>query len=65
MPHSKVKATLHYGMLQLLSNYIRLLKVVIGTHSTHTQEVVATHRTLRAKMDMYIDVRPQETIYLL
>jgi hypothetical protein len=55
----------YHGLLQLLSNYIRLLKVVIGTRSAHTREVVAIRRTLRAKVDLYIDIGPREVIYLL
>ncbi len=31
----------YHGLLQLLSNYIRLLKAVVGGSSRHTREVVA------------------------
>jgi hypothetical protein len=54
----------YHGLLQLLSNYIRLLRVVIGTRSAHTREVVAIWQMLRAKVDLYIDVGPREIIYL-
>jgi hypothetical protein len=53
------------GLLQLLSNYIRLLTVVVGTRSAHTREVVAIRKKLRVKVDLYIDVGPREIIYLL
>jgi hypothetical protein len=52
-------------MLQLLSNYVRLLKVIVGSRSAHTREVVAIRRTLRSKVDLYIDVGPREIIFLL
>jgi hypothetical protein len=55
----------YHGLLQLLSNYIRLLKVIVGNRSAHTREVVAIRRTLRSKVDLYIDVGPREIIYLL
>jgi hypothetical protein len=55
----------YHGLLQLLSNYIRLLKVLIGTRSAHTREVVAIRHKLRAKVDLFIDVGPREIIYLL
>jgi hypothetical protein len=55
----------YHSLLQVLSNYIRLLTVVLGTQSAHTREVVAIRRKLRVKIDLYIDVGPREIIYLL
>jgi hypothetical protein len=55
----------YHGMLQLLSNYIRLLGVIVGTRSSHTREVIAIRRKLREKIDLYIDVGPREIIFLL
>jgi hypothetical protein len=55
----------YHGLLQVLSNYIRLLTVVLGTQSAHTREVVAIRRKLRVKIDLYIDVGPREILYLL
>jgi hypothetical protein len=51
--------------LQLLSNYVRLLKVIVGSQSAPTNEVVAIPRTLRVKVDLYIDVGPRKIIFLL
>jgi hypothetical protein len=39
--------------------------VIVGSQSTHTHEVVAIHRTMRAKVDLYIDVGPRGIIFLL
>jgi hypothetical protein len=51
----------NHGMLQLLSNYIRLLTVIVGPISAHTREVVAIRRKLRTKVDLlHIDVGPRE-----
>jgi hypothetical protein len=55
----------YHGLLQLLSNYVRLLTVLIGTRSAHTREVIAIRRKLRAKVDLYIDIGPREILYLL
>jgi hypothetical protein len=55
----------YHGMLQLLSNYIRLLGILVGTRSAHTREVIAIRRKLREKIDLYIDVGPWEIIFLL
>jgi hypothetical protein len=54
-----------HGLLQLLFNYMRLLTVLIGTCSAHTQEVVAIRKKLRAKVDLYIDIGPRQILYLL
>jgi hypothetical protein len=55
-----------HGLMQLLSNYIRLLRVVVGNRSACTCEVIATWRKLRERVDLYIvDVEPREIIYLL
>jgi hypothetical protein len=55
----------YHGLLQLLSNYIRLLGVLVGTQSAHTKEVVAIRRKLREKVDLYIDIGPREIVFLL
>jgi hypothetical protein len=55
----------YHGMLQLLSNYIRLLGVLVGTRSSHAREVIAIRRKLRERIDLYIDVGPREIIFLL
>jgi hypothetical protein len=55
----------YQGMLQLLSNYIRLLTVIVGPCSAHTREVVSIRRKLRTKVDLFVDVGPQEIKYLL
>jgi hypothetical protein len=55
----------YHGMLQLLSNYIRLLTVIVGPRSAHTREVVAIRRKLRTKVDHFINVGPREITYLL
>jgi hypothetical protein len=55
----------YHGLLQLLSNYVRLLTVLIGTRSAHTREVVAIRKKLRAKVDLYIDIGPRQILYLL
>jgi hypothetical protein len=55
----------YHGLLQLLSNYVRLLSVIVGTRSAHTREVIAIRRKLREKVDLYIDVGPREILYLL
>jgi hypothetical protein len=52
-------------MLQLLSNYIRLLTFIVGPRSAHTQEVVSIRRKLRTKVDLFIDAGPWEITYLL
>jgi hypothetical protein len=46
------------GLPQLLSNYVRLLGVLVGTPSAHTQEVVAIPCKLHAKVDLYVEVGP-------
>jgi hypothetical protein len=55
----------YHGLLQLLSNYVRLLGILVGTRSAHTREVVAVRRKLREQGDLYIDIGPREIIYLL
>jgi hypothetical protein len=55
----------YHGMLQLLSNYIRLLIVIVGPHSEHTREVVVIRRKLRTKAGLFIDAGPREITYLL
>jgi hypothetical protein len=54
-----------HGLLQLLSNYIRLLTVLVGSRSAHTREVVAIRRKLRVKVDLFIDIGPREILFLL
>jgi hypothetical protein len=55
----------YQGTLQLLSNYIRLLMVIVGPQTAHTREVVAIRRKLRTKVDLFINVGPREITYLL
>jgi hypothetical protein len=55
----------YHGLLQLLSNYVRLLGVLVGTRSAHTKEVVAIRRKLREKVDLYINIGPREIVFLL
>jgi hypothetical protein len=55
----------YHGLLQLMSNYIRLLVTLVGAKSAHTREVVAMRRKLRAKIDLYVGIGPWEIIYLL
>jgi hypothetical protein len=55
----------YHGLLQLLSNYIRLLKAVVGGRSKHAKEVVAIRTTLRRRMDLFIAIGPKEIVYLL
>ena len=55
----------YHGLLQLLSNYIRLLGVLVGTCSAHTREVIAIRRKLHKKVDLYIDVGSREIVFLL
>jgi hypothetical protein len=51
--------------LQLLSNYIRLPKAVVGTRSNHTKKVVAIRATLRRRMNLFIGIGPKEILYLV
>jgi hypothetical protein len=55
----------YHGTFQLLSNYIRLLMVIVGPRSANTREVVAIRRKLRTKVDLFINVGPREITYLL
>jgi hypothetical protein len=55
----------YHGLMQLISNYIRLLGVIVGDRSAHTREVVSIRRKLRERVDLYIDIGPREIIYLL
>jgi hypothetical protein len=55
----------YHGLLQLLSNYIRLLKAVVGLRSRHTTEVVSIRSTLRRRMDLFIGIGPKEIVYLV
>jgi hypothetical protein len=55
----------YHGLLQLLSNYIRLLKAVVGSRSKHTKEVVAIRSALRRRMDLFIGIGPKEILYLV
>jgi hypothetical protein len=55
----------YHGLLQLLSNYIRLLKAVVGARSKHTKEVVAIRSTLRRRMDLFMCIGPKEIVFLL
>jgi hypothetical protein len=55
----------YHGLLQLLSNNMGLLVTLVGSRSAHTQEVIAMRRKLRANIDLYVGIGPQEIIYLL
>jgi hypothetical protein len=55
----------YHGLLQLLSNYIRLLKAVAGLKCKHLEEVTAIRRTLRSRVDLFIDVKTREIIFIL
>jgi hypothetical protein len=55
----------YHGLLQLLSNYIRLLKAMVGLRSKHTKEVVAIRSILRRRMDLFIGIGPKEILYLV
>jgi hypothetical protein len=55
----------YHGLLQLLSNYIGLLKAVVGLRSRHTKEVVSIHSTLRRCMDLFIGIGPKEIVYFV
>jgi hypothetical protein len=48
----------YHGLLQLLSNYVRLLVTLVGSRSVHTREVIAVRRKLRAKIDLYVGIGP-------
>jgi hypothetical protein len=52
-------------LLQLLSNYIQLLKAVTGLKCKHLQEVTAIRRTLQSRVDLFIDVKTREIILIL
>jgi hypothetical protein len=54
-----------HGLLQLLSNYIQLLTVIIGPQSAHTRKVVAIWRKLRVMVNLFIDIGPREILFLL
>jgi hypothetical protein len=53
------------GCLQLLLNYIKLLLEVIGIRITHLLEVMAIHRKLGQKVDLYISMGPRDIRFLL
>jgi hypothetical protein len=55
----------YHGLLQLLSNYIRLLKATAGIQCKHLQEVTAIRRTLRSRVDLFVDVKCREIIHIL
>jgi hypothetical protein len=55
----------YHGLLQLLSNYIRLLKAVAGIKCKHLEEVTAMWRTLRSRVDLFVDVKAREIIFIL
>jgi hypothetical protein len=55
----------YHGLLQLLSNYVRLLKAVAGMKCKHIEEVTAMRRTLRNRVDLFVDVKPREIIFIL
>jgi hypothetical protein len=55
----------YHSLLQLLSNYIHLLKAVVGLRSQHTKEVVTIRSTLRRRMDLFIGIGPKEIVYLV
>ena len=42
-----------------------MLTRVMRSRSAHTQEVVTTRGGIRTSMDLYINIEPQKTIYLL
>ena len=55
----------YHGLLQLLSNYVRLLKAAAGMKCKHLEEVTAMRRTLRNRVDLFVDVKPREIIFIL
>jgi hypothetical protein len=55
----------YHGLLQLLSNYIRLLKATAGIKCKHLEEVTAIRRTLRNRVDLFVDVKAREIIFIL
>jgi hypothetical protein len=55
----------YHGLLQLLSNYVRLLVTLVGSRSAHTREAIAMRRKLRAKIDLYVGIGAGEIIYSL
>jgi hypothetical protein len=55
----------YHGLLQLLSNYVRLLKAVAGIKCKHLEEVTAMRQTLRNRVDLFVDVKSQEIIFIL
>jgi hypothetical protein len=62
---SMTSPKLDRGCLQLLSDYIKLLLEVSGSRITHLREVVAIRRKLRQKVNQYINMGPQEILFLL
>jgi hypothetical protein len=55
----------YHGLLQLRSNYIRLLKITAGIKSKHLEEVTAIRRTLRSRVDLFVDVKARKIIFIL
>jgi hypothetical protein len=51
--------------LQLLSNYIHLLKATVGIKCKHLKEVTAIWCTLRNRVDLFVEIRIQEIIFIL
>jgi hypothetical protein len=55
----------YHGLLQLLSNYIRLLKAIAGIRCKHLEEVTAIQRALRNRVDLFVDIKSREIIFIL
>ena len=52
-------------LLQTLSSYIKLLTTVVGKKRVHLREVVVIRKSLRTRMDIYVDIEKKMIIYLL
>ena len=55
----------YHKLLQVMASYILILTMVVVRRSAHIQEVVEIRKKLQTQIDLYVDIEPQNILYLL